>query len=136
MGVHKVAILQLVIEGHAIEVRVNAEDPWTFQPSPGRITGYHEPGGPGVRIDSAAHEQAKIPPYYDSLVGKLIVKGKDRAHAVKRLARALDEFVVEGIKTTIPMQRDLLATEAFQQADYSTNHLDAWLAKRREEQGL
>lgn len=117
-------------EGHAIEVRVNAEHPWTFAPSPGRIQGYHEPGGPGVRIDSAAHEHATIPPYYDSLVAKLIVKGKDREHALRRLAWAMDEFVVEGIQTTLPMQRELMQSVEVKEVRYYTRFVDAWLARR------
>ena len=117
-------------KGHAIEVRVNAEDPWTFVPCPGRITGYHEPGGPGVRVDSAAHEQAVIPPYYDSLVAKLIVVGRDRDHALRKLAWAMDEFIVEGIRTTLPMQRELIDTEAFRKATYHTRFVDGWVAQR------
>jgi acetyl-CoA carboxylase biotin carboxylase subunit len=116
--------------GHAIEVRVNAEHPWTFAPSPGRIQGYHEPGGPGVRIDSAAHEHATIPPYYDSLVAKLIVRGDDREHALRRLAWAMDEFIVEGIHTTLPMQRELLRAPEVREVRYYTRFVDAWLAER------
>lgn len=119
--------------GHAIEIRVNAEDPWTFIPSPGVITGYHEPGGPGVRIDSAVHEHAMVQPYYDSLIGKLIVHGVDREHAIKKMLWALDEFVVEGIKTTIPMQRKLLGTAEFREFRYFTKFLDGWLADLKAE---
>ena len=96
---------EVTFSGHAIEVRVNAEDPWTFVPSPGRITGYNAPGGPGIRIDSAVHEHAVVQPYYDSLVAKLIATGADRDHATRRLRWAMDEYVVEGIKTTLPLQR-------------------------------
>jgi acetyl-CoA carboxylase biotin carboxylase subunit len=123
---------ELQIRGHAIEVRVNAEDPWTFLPSPGRITGYHEPGGPGVRIDSAVHEQATVQPHYDSLVAKLIVWGTDRDHAIRRMRWALDEFVVEGIKTTLPLQRLLIEGEAFRGARMHTRYIDQWLKERRE----
>ncbi len=121
---------QIEIKGHAIEVRVNAEDPWTFMPSPGRILGYHEPGGPGVRVDSAVHEQAQVQPFYDSLVAKLIVRGTDREHAVRRMSWAIDEFVVEGIKTTLPMQRELIHTEQFRTMAYHTRFLDDWLKER------
>ncbi len=116
--------------GHAIEVRINAEHPWTFLPSPGRILGYHEPGGPGVRVDSAAHEHAVIPPYYDSLVGKLIVHGVDRAHALRRLRWAMDEFVVEGIDTTLPMLQALVETPEFREVQHWTSFVDRWLAER------
>jgi acetyl-CoA carboxylase biotin carboxylase subunit len=116
--------------GHAIEVRINAENPWTFLPSPGRITGYHEPGGPGVRVDSAAHEHAMIPPYYDSLVAKLIVHGRDREHALARLAWAMDEFIVTGIDTTLALQRELLATPEFRGVTHDTRFVDRWLAER------
>ncbi|MCO4745986.1 MAG: acetyl-CoA carboxylase biotin carboxylase subunit [Proteobacteria bacterium] len=125
---------EVVANGHAIEIRVNAEDPWTFIPSPGLITGYHEPGGPGVRIDSAVHEHAMVQPYYDSLVAKLIVYGRDREHAIKKMLWALDEFVVEGIKTTIPMQRTLLQTDEFQEFRYFTKFLDGWLATLPDDQ--
>ena len=116
--------------GHAIEIRVNAEDPWTFMPSPGRITGYHEPGGPGVRVDSVAHEGASIPPYYDSMVAKLIVRGRDREHAIRKLLWAMDEFIVEGIKTTIPVQRELVTSEEFRDVRHYTRWVDEWLAAR------
>jgi acetyl-CoA carboxylase, biotin carboxylase subunit len=123
---------QVKARGHAIEVRVNAEDPWTFLPSPGRITGYHEPGGPGVRVDSAAHEHAMVQPYYDSLVGKLIVHGDDRDHAIRRLLGAMDEFIVEGIKTTLPLQRELLRTPEFRDNTMYVRFVDEWLRLRRE----
>lgn len=123
---------QVAPRGHAIEVRVNAEDPWTFIPSPGRITGYHEPGGPGVRVDSAVHEHAFVPPYYDSLCGKLIVHGRDRAHAIRRMRGAIEEFIVEGIKTTLPMQAELLATDEFRDMRIHTRFVDEWLAAKRE----
>lgn len=118
--------------GHAIEIRVNAEDPWTFLPSPGRITGYHEPGGPGVRVDSAVHEHAMVQPYYDSLIGKLIVHGKNRDHAIRRMLGALDEFIVEGVKTTIPLQRELLRSEAFRDSEMYVRFIDEWLKARKD----
>ena len=120
----------VVVRGHAIEIRVNAEDPWTFRPSPGRIVGYHEPGGPGVRVDSAIHEDAVVPPFYDSLVAKLIARGETREHARRRLLGAMDEMVVEGIATTMPLQRALLQDAAFIEATYYTKYVDGWLAQR------
>ena len=92
--------------GHAIECRINAEDPVTFRPSPGKIMHYHPPGGLGVRVDSAVYQGYTIPPYYDSLIGKLIVHGKTRNECLMRLKRALNEFVVDGIDTTLPLFRD------------------------------
>ena len=97
--------------GHAIECRINAENPVSFRPSPGKILHYHAPGGLGVRIDSAVYQGYTIPPYYDSLVGKLIVHGKTRTEALMRLKRALDEVVVDGIETTLPLFRALVARE-------------------------
>jgi acetyl-CoA carboxylase, biotin carboxylase subunit len=118
-------------KGHAIEVRVNAEDPQTFLPSPGLVTGYHEPGGPGVRVDSMIHEQAMVQPYYDSLAAKLIVKGRDRAHAKARMLWAIDEFVVEGIKTTLPLQKALLESPEFDQVKFYTRFVDEWVARSK-----
>ncbi len=99
--------------GHAMECRINAEDPVTFVPSPGRITAFRVPGGPGIRVDTAAYADAVIPPYYDSLIAKLIAYGRDRAEAIVRMNGALDGFVVEGIKTTIPLHKRILADPAF-----------------------
>ena len=95
--------------GHAIECRINAEHPEKFTPSAGRITTFNPPGGTGVRIDTAAYAEGVIPPYYDSLIAKLIVRGKDRAEAVSRMSRALEMFIIEGIFTTIPLHRRILA---------------------------
>jgi acetyl-CoA carboxylase biotin carboxylase subunit len=120
---------QVVQTGHAIEIRVNAEDPRTFIPSPGLVTGYHEPGGPGIRIDSAIHEQAFVQPFYDSLTAKLIVRGRDREHAIRRLQWAIDEFIVEGIKTTLPLQRALIDTPEFREVRHWTRFVDEWVAK-------
>lgn len=122
----------VTISGHSIEIRVNAEHPETFMPSPGLVTGYHEPGGPGVRIDSAIHEQAIVQPYYDSLTGKLIVKGRDRAHAIARLVAAIDEYIIEGIHTTMPLQRRLLLSEEFRELKYYTRFVDAYVAERQD----
>ncbi|HCH64957.1 MAG: acetyl-CoA carboxylase biotin carboxylase subunit [Deltaproteobacteria bacterium] len=120
----------VTLTGHSIEVRINAEDPWTFIPSPGRITGYHAPGGLGVRVDAAVHEHATVQPFYDSMVAKLIVTGKDRAAAIRRLQWAMDEFVVEGIRTTLPMQRQLVADPMFAAVDYHTKTVDSWVTTR------
>jgi len=108
------------LEGHAIEFRINAEDPVTFAPSPGRITGFHIPGGFGVRFDSLAYEQYKVQPYYDSLIAKLICFGRDRAEALTRGRRALDELVVEGIKTNAAFHKQVLAWPDFVAGDYDT----------------
>ncbi|GAO05200.1 acetyl-CoA carboxylase biotin carboxylase subunit [Anaeromyxobacter sp. PSR-1] len=105
---------------HSIECRVNAEDPVTFAPSPGRITGYHQPGGYGVRVDTMAYEQYKVQPYYDSLVAKLIVTGANREIALRRAMRALNEYVIEGIKTNIPFHKRVLTFPAFMAGQYDT----------------
>ncbi|MGH9315982.1 MAG: acetyl-CoA carboxylase biotin carboxylase subunit [Thermoanaerobaculia bacterium] len=114
--------------GHAIEFRINAEDPVTFQPSPGRITTFHPPGGLGVRVDTAAHQGYTIPPYYDSLIAKLIVSAGDRPEAIARGRRALDLFVIEGVKTTIPMHRRILEEPDFVSGRLSTRFLDRFAA--------
>ncbi len=110
--------------GHAIECRVNAEDPDTFVPSPGRITAFRVPGGPGIRVDTAAYADAVIPPYYDSLVAKLIAFGHDRAEAIARLHGALDGFVVEGIKTTIPLHKRIINDADFIAGKFDTHFLE------------
>jgi acetyl-CoA carboxylase biotin carboxylase subunit len=113
--------------GHAIECRINAEDPDNrFLPHPGRISVFHPPGGPGVRVDSHAYAEYTIPPYYDSLVAKLIVHDNDRASALKRMERALDEFVIEGIKTTIPFHLRVLRDERFRRGEYDVTFLDTF----------
>ena len=124
---HQDRILRL--RGHAIECRINAEDPETFVPSPGRISAFHQPGGVGVRVDSAAHADCVIPPYYDSLVAKLIAHGCDRAEAMARMQRALDMFVIEGIKTTVPLHRRILADKDFREGRLSTRFMDRYLIK-------
>ena len=113
--------------GHAIECRVNAEDPVTFQPSPGKVTDYHAPGGLGVRVDSALYAGYSIPPYYDSLVSKLVVHGRNRAECLMRLRRALEEYVIGGIKTTIPLHRKLLTEKSFIDGDYDIHWLERWM---------
>src|SRR5579863_4025619 len=118
------AIGPIEFRGHSIECRVNAEDPDTFVPSAGRITAFNMPGGPGVRVDTAAHADAVIPPYYDSLIAKLIVHGRDRAEAIARMRRALEMFVVEGIKTSIPLHQRILADAEFEAGRLDTHFLD------------
>ncbi|MDN5927916.1 MAG: acetyl-CoA carboxylase biotin carboxylase subunit [Hyphomicrobiales bacterium] len=115
--------------GHAIECRINAEDPRTFMPSPGTIDHFHTPGGLGVRVDSGVYSGYKIPPYYDSLIGKLIVHGRNRVEALMRLRRALDEFVVDGIKTTLPLFQDLIGNRDIANGDYDIHWLEKYLAK-------
>lgn len=115
------------LEGHAIECRVNAEHPLTFRPSPGKIAYYHPPGGLGVRVDSAVYQGYVIPPYYDSLVGKLIVHGRTRNECLMRLRRALDEFVVDGIETTLPLFRSLVRNHDIQNGQYDIHWLEKFL---------
>jgi acetyl-CoA carboxylase biotin carboxylase subunit len=114
--------------GHAIECRINAENPTSFRPSPGRIVHYHPPGGMGVRIDSAVYQGYAIPPFYDSLLGKLIVHGKSRAECLMRLKRALDEFVVDGIETTLPLFRALVREKDIVDGSYHIHWLEQFLA--------
>ncbi len=120
---------ELVPKGHSIEVRINAEKLPNFSPSPGRVTQYHAPGGLGVRMDSALYDGYRIPPYYDSLIGKLIVHGRDRQEALARLRRALGEIIVDGIDTTIPLFRQLLDEPDIQRGDYTIHWLERWLAE-------
>jgi acetyl-CoA carboxylase biotin carboxylase subunit len=117
----------LTINGHAIEVRINAEKLPNFAPCPGRITQYHAPGGLGVRMDSALYDGYRIPPYYDSLIGKLIVHGRDRPEALARLARALGELIVDGVDTTIPLFHALLQEKDVQTGNYNIHWLEHWL---------
>ncbi len=117
----------LQINGHAIEVRINAEKLPTFSPCPGRITQYHAPGGLGVRMDSALYDGYRIPPYYDSLIGKLIVHGRDRPEALARLSRALGELIVDGVDTTIPLFSALLEQDDIQTGNYNIHWLEHWL---------
>ena len=119
----------IVHRGHAIECRINAEHPEKFTPSAGKITAFHPPGGTGVRIDTAAYAEGVIPPYYDSLIAKLIVRGKDRDEAVSRMARALEMFIVEGIYTTIPLHRRILADPDFRAGRIDTTFISRLLGK-------
>ena len=117
----------IVFEGHSIECRINAENPRTFAPSPGQVTDFHAPGGLGVRLDSALYAGYVIPPYYDSLAGKLIVHGRDRAEAIARMRRCLSEMVVGGIETTIPLFQDLLVEPDILAGDYHIHWLEQWI---------
>ncbi|MEX6724198.1 acetyl-CoA carboxylase biotin carboxylase subunit [Parapedomonas caeni] len=119
---------QIRFEGHAIECRINAEDPRTFAPSPGTVTDYHTPGGLHVRVDSALYDGYKIPPHYDSLISKLIVYGQNRNDCLMRLRRALEEYVIHGPKTTIPLHQALIENPDFINGDYSIKWLEKWLA--------
>jgi acetyl-CoA carboxylase biotin carboxylase subunit len=119
----------IVHRGHAIECRINAEHPEKFTPSAGKITAFHPPGGTGVRVDTAAYAEGTIPPYYDSLIAKLIVRGKDRSEAISRMARALEMFIVEGIYTTIPLHRRILADPDFRAGNIDTTFIERFLAK-------
>jgi acetyl-CoA carboxylase, biotin carboxylase subunit len=121
---------QIRFEGHAIECRINAEDPVTFAPSPGRVTDFHAPGGLHVRVDSALYDGYRIPPYYDSLIAKLIVYGANRNDALMRLRRALEEFVIHGPKTTIPLQQAIIEDPDFIDGNYTIKWLERWLADR------
>jgi len=123
---------EIVAEGHAIECRINAEDPWRFVPSPGLITDYHPPGGLGVRVDSALYAGYRVPPYYDSLIAKLVVYGKTRNESLMRLRRALEEFVVGGIETNIPLHLALMQEPDFVDGAYHIHWLEEFLERRRE----
>jgi acetyl-CoA carboxylase biotin carboxylase subunit len=118
---------EITLHGHAIECRINAEDPQTFMPSPGLVKNYVAPGGMHVRVDSGLYTGYKVPPYYDSMIGKLIVYGTTRERCIMRLKRALEEFVVEGMKTTIPLHQRIIADEAFIGGDYTIKWLEKWL---------
>ena len=118
---------QLEINGHSIEVRINAEKLPNFSPSPGKVTAYHAPGGLGVRMDSAIYNGYSIPPYYDSLIGKLIVHGENRKEAIARLRRALGELIIDGIDTTVPLFEELLNEDDIVNGDYNIHWLEKWL---------
>jgi acetyl-CoA carboxylase biotin carboxylase subunit len=123
----------IVHRGHAIECRINAEHPEKFTPSAGKITTFNPPGGTGVRVDTAAYAEGTIPPYYDSLIAKLIVRGKDRAEAISRMARALEMFIVEGVHTTIPLHRKILADPEFRAGNTDTGFIERFLARNDKE---
>ena len=133
-GEHLDAVLdanRLEQRGHAIECRINAENPETFVPSAGKIKVFNAPGGTGVRLDTAAYTEAVIPPYYDSLIAKLITHGKDRNEAIARMARALEMFIIEGIYTSIPLHRKIMADPDFRAGDFDTKFMERFLAKRK-----
>ena len=123
---------EITFSGHAIECRINAEDPENFMPSPGKVTAYHAPGGLFVRVDSGLYQGYSVPPYYDSMIAKLIVFGHTREGCLMRLNRALEEFVIEGMKTTIPLHQRLLENAEFRSGDYTIKWLEKWLADERE----
>ncbi len=123
----------VVPRGHAIECRINAEHPEKFTPSAGKITAFNPPGGTGVRIDTAAYAEGVIPPYYDSLIAKLVVRGKDRDEAISRMSRALEMFIVEGIYTTIPLHRKILADPEFRAGNTDTNFIERFFARNAKE---
>jgi acetyl-CoA carboxylase biotin carboxylase subunit len=125
-----VAQEDIEFNGHAIECRINAEDPWNFAPSPGLVQGYHAAGGMNVRVDSGLYAGYKIPPYYDSMIAKLIVKGRTREGCIMRLKRALEEMVVTGVKTSIPLHQALMNEPDFIHGDYTIKWLEEWLAQR------
>jgi acetyl-CoA carboxylase biotin carboxylase subunit len=118
--------------GHAIECRINAEDPWTFVPSPGRITSWHVPGGPGIRVDSHAYQNYFVPPNYDSMIGKVIAYGATREQAIARMRVALSEMVVGGIRTNIPLHQELLLDENFLRGGTSIHYLEERIARKKQ----
>jgi acetyl-CoA carboxylase biotin carboxylase subunit len=122
---------QIQIKGHAIECRVNAEDPFKFTPSPGRITGWHQPGGPGVRVDSHVYANYFVPPNYDSMIGKIIVHGDTREQAIARMQTALAETVVEGISSNIALHRELMVDAKFHAGGTNIHYLEGWLGERQ-----
>ncbi len=131
-GGEKLEITQddVYIRGHAFECRINAEDPVTFMPCPGKITHYHPPGGPGVRVDSHLYSGYNVPPYYDSMIGKIITHGRTREIALRRMQHALDELVVSGIRTNIPLHRDLVRDPNFRKGGVSIHYLEKKLAAK------
>ena len=122
----------IILDGHAIECRVNAEDPDTFMPSPGLVKRFEAPGGPGVRVDTHVYDGYRIPPNYDSMIGKLIVHGRDRATAIARMRIALSEMVVEGIKTNVPLQQRIMADGGFQAGGQNIHYLEKRMAEAKE----
>ncbi|HTJ06243.1 MAG TPA: acetyl-CoA carboxylase biotin carboxylase subunit, partial [Caldimonas sp.] len=121
----------IACRGHAIECRINAEDPFKFTPSPGRVTMWHPPGGPGVRVDSHAYTNYVVPPNYDSMIGKIIVHGDNREQALARMRTALSETVVEGIQTNIPLHRELMVDAKFIEGGTSIHYLEGWLDQHK-----
>jgi acetyl-CoA carboxylase biotin carboxylase subunit len=122
----------VTITGHSIECRINAEDPETFAPSPGVIHAYSVPGGPGVRVDTFVHAECSVSPYYDSLIAKIIVHGRDRAEAIARMRRTLEMTVIEGIKTSIPLQLKILAEPDFVAGRLSTSFMERFMPEEKQ----
>jgi len=122
----------VTIRGHAIECRINAEHPEKFTPSAGKITAFNVPGGNGVRVDTAQYAEGVVPPYYDSLIAKLITHGKDREEAMNRMQRALEMFVVQGIHTTIPLHQRIFADEEFRRGDFDTKFMERFFEREKE----
>ena len=119
----------VAFSGHAVECRINAENPTTFIPSPGRITEYHPPGGLGVRVDSGLYSGYPVPPFYDSLVSKLIVHGGDRNECLMRLRRSLEEYAIGGVETTIPLHQKIVTDPSFASGDYDIHWLERFVAQ-------
>jgi acetyl-CoA carboxylase biotin carboxylase subunit len=129
---HKMSGKNYEPQMHSIQCRINAEDPFNgFRPSPGKITTYHEPGGHGIRIDTHVYASYVIPPYYDSMISKLIVVAQTREEAMKKMERALDEYIIEGIKTTIPFHQQLLQDESFRKGDFTTKFMETFEIKEK-----
>jgi acetyl-CoA carboxylase biotin carboxylase subunit len=126
----KILPAKLELRGHAIECRINAEHPVRFTPSPGKITAFNVPGGNGVRVDTAQYAEGVVPPYYDSLIAKLIVHGRDRAEAIAKMERALSQFIVQGIDTSISLHQEIFADPGFRAGDFDTKFMETFLAKR------
>jgi acetyl-CoA carboxylase biotin carboxylase subunit len=124
---------KLEIRGHAMECRINAEHPVRFTPSAGRITAFNVPGGNGVRVDTAQYAESVVPPYYDSLIAKLIVHGRDRAEAVAKMERALSQFIVQGIDTSIPLHQAIFADAGFRAGQFDTKFMEDFLAAKAKE---
>jgi acetyl-CoA carboxylase biotin carboxylase subunit len=123
---------KLEIRGHAIECRINAEHPEKFTPSAGKITAFNVPGGNGVRVDTAQYAEGVVPPYYDSLIAKLIVHGVDRAEAIAKMERALSQFVVQGIETSVSMHQGIFADPGFRAGEFDTKFMERFLAEKAE----
>ncbi|MGD0941431.1 MAG: hypothetical protein ABR905_17160 [Terracidiphilus sp.] len=123
---------KIEIRGHAIECRINAEHPVKFTPSAGKITAFNVPGGNGVRVDTAQYAEGVVPPYYDSLIAKLIVHGRDRAEAIAKMERALSQFIVQGIDTSIPLHQRIFADAGFRAGDFDTSFMEKFLAAKAE----
>jgi len=121
---------KLEIRGHAIECRINAEHPVKFTPSAGKITAFNVPGGNGVRVDTAQYAEGVVPPYYDSLIAKLIVHGRDRAEAIAKMERALSQFIVQGIETSISLHQEIFADPGFRAGEFDTSFMESFLAAR------